>query len=340
MSCANKLQLSFLPITDYFYAAERKKLIDNRWIKEKVVNDINAAKDKQHFAEFPEEIKKWIIAILVFFLIGDGEVEDLIEKKMANFDATRKAYERQKIANEDIHNEVYSELFLLLSTPEELQRLAADYMSLPFVKRKVDFCRRMIELNVDFALMIMEGIFFSSSFCSIYFIKNMNKMPCLSEANEYIARDEGTHTNVDIYGYNSYKNEYNNWIMNEWITENGMPKLIKPGRFGNSDAVKFMKEAVEIEQEFIREFCPTLNGMNPALLSEYVEYIADGNMQKMDHPTIYGTTNPFPFMELFGKMSSTNFFDKKPTEYNIFEDTKFTNTTDNDIEILDKLFEK
>lgn len=287
-------QLSFFPITNKFFAEARESIMNSKWTASKVINDITKEKDQEHFAKLTDEEKNFIISILVFFLIGDGEVEKIIAAGNEELCATRRSFEIQKNSNEDVHNEVYSRLLNIFWPMERLTELSKNYLQEDYISAKLNWCKKVVPINRDFALVGMEGIFFSASFCSIFYFKSRDILPCISASNEYIARDEGFHTDCNIYAYNE-----------------GV-------RLDEKIACDLMKEAVDIEKIFIRKFCPNLPGLNADMLCQYIEYIADCDMVAMKHEKIYNTMNPITFMSSFGKASKADFFSQKPTEYTVY----------------------
>jgi ribonucleoside-diphosphate reductase beta chain len=156
-----------------------------------------------------------------------------------------------------------------------------------FVKERPSFGQRLI------AFICVEGIFFAGSFCAIYWLKNRGLMPGLSTANEFISRDENTHTEFAIELYKLY---------NEKIDEATVHQIVK--------------DAVEIEKEFVTESLPvSLIGMNCNLMKEYIEYIADRWMILLGYSKIYNSKNPFTFMEMISLNSKSNFFEVFNSNY-------------------------
>lgn len=307
-------QLTFLPVTDKFFAKARQDLIDDRWIAQKVLNPTTMEQDKRDLEKMDPGLKRFCQYIAKYFAVGDKIVGDIISKGTENYCMTRQSFEIQKGANEDIHNEVYSETFKLFFPEKDLLDLHFDEIENEFIDKKVKWSIKAVDINKDFALTCIEGIFFSASFCSIYFVKSLNLLPCFSEANEYIARDEGFHTTWNIYAYN------------------------KGTRLDEGVAEQLMREAVEIEHFFINSYCPTLTGFNPRMLCDYVESLADFNMEQMGHKKIFGKQNPFPFMSSFGKMTKSDFFNKKPSEYTHYNKTAHVRDLQAKIDEVDAMF--
>ena len=166
------------------------------------------------------------------------------------------------------------------------------------VKKKADWALRWIdegnfaERLVAFAA--VEGIFFSGSFCSIFWLKKRGLMPGLAFSNELISRDEGLHCDFACL-------LYNNHVINKLSKEK---------------VQKIIVDAVEIEKEFILEALPVrLIGMNSELMAQYIEFVADRLLQELGNDKIYNVSNPFDFMEMISIQGKTNFFEKRVAEY-------------------------
>ena len=166
------------------------------------------------------------------------------------------------------------------------------------VKKKADWAMRWIE-NGSYAERLIafaavEGIFFSGSFCSIFWLKKRGLMPGLTFSNELISRDEGLHCDFACL-------LYNNHLVNK------LPK---------EDVRKIIADAVEIEKEFVVESLPVrLIGMNSDLMCQYIEFVADRLLVELDNEKIYNASNPFDFMEMINLQGKTNFFEKRVGEY-------------------------
>ena len=160
--------------------------------------------------------------------------------------------------------------------------------------KRSSFATRLI------AFACIEGIFFSGSFCSIYWLKKRGLMPGLTFSNELISRDEALHTEFAVLLYS---------------------KMVK--KLSKSKIVEIIKDAVEIEKEFICEALPCrLIGMNSDLMNQYIEFVADRLIVQLGHDKIYGTKNPFDFMEMISIEGKTNFFEKRVAEYSLADKTK------------------
>jgi ribonucleotide reductase beta subunit family protein with ferritin-like domain len=199
---------------------------------------------------------------------------------------------------EGIHSETYS---LLIDTyvkdEEEKAKLFDGINTIPCVGRKAQWAQRWIESSDDFqtrliAFACVEGIFFSGAFCSIYWLKKRGLMPGLTFSNELISRDEGLHTEFAVALYHTMES--------------------RP----ESKIHTIIKEAVEFEKEFICEALPcSLIGMNAKMMSQYIEFVADRLAVQLGTQKIFGTANPFDFMDLISLEGKTNFFEKKVSDY-------------------------
>ncbi len=248
-----------------------------------------------------DDEKHFIKHVLAFFAASDGIVnENLAENFVAEVQYTEaKFFYGFQIAVENIHSETYS---LLIDTyvkdPKEKDYLFNAIETMDCVKRKADWALRWIdegsfaERLVAFAA--VEGIFFSGSFCSIFWLKKRGLMPGLSFSNELISRDEGLHCDFACL-------LYNNHLINKLPVET---------------VQDIIKDAVEIEKEFVTDALPVkLIGMNSDLMCQYIEFVADRLLGELGCPKIYNSTNPFDFMEMISLQGKTNFFEKRVGEY-------------------------
>jgi ribonucleoside-diphosphate reductase beta chain len=248
--------------------------------------------DEQHFVKH----------VLAFFAASDGIVnENLAENfvKEVQYPEAKHFYGFQ-IMMENIHSQMYS---LLINTYIK-DKAEQDYLfraieTVPVVKKKADwalrwittgsFCERLI------AFAAVEGIFFSGSFCSIFWLKKRGLMPGLSFSNELISRDEGLHTDFAVHLYNNH-------------IEHKLPK---------ERIAEILQSALEIEKEFIIDALPvSLIGMNSDLMKQYLEYVTDRLLVELKVGKIYNSENPFDFMTNIALENKTNFFEKRVAEYN------------------------
>jgi ribonucleoside-diphosphate reductase beta chain len=204
-----------------------------------------------------------------------------------------------QIAIENIHSETYSLLIdTLVKDPREKDKLFHAIDTMDCVKKKADWALRWIDQGsfqerlVAFAA--VEGIFFSGSFCSIFWLKKRGLMPGLSFSNELISRDEGLHCDFACHLYTKH-------VVNHLPEERVMD---------------IIKDAVAIEKEFVTDALPVnLIGMNAQLMCQYIEFVADRLLNELIGKKIYGATNPFDFMEMISLRGKTNFFEKRVAEY-------------------------
>ena len=248
-----------------------------------------------------DDERYFIKHILAFFAASDGIVnENLAENFLAEVQYTEaKFFYGFQIAIENIHSETYSLLIdTYIKDSAEKSHLFNAIDTIPCVKKKADWALRWIdegsyaERLIAFAA--VEGIFFSGSFCSIFWLKKRGLMPGLSFSNELISRDEGLHCDFACL-------LYNNHLVNK------LPKEI---------VSKIIIDAVEIEKEFVTDAIPVkLIGMNADLMQQYIEFVADRLLGELGCEKVYNTANPFDFMDMISIQGKTNFFEKRVAEY-------------------------
>jgi ribonucleoside-diphosphate reductase beta chain len=239
--------------------------------------------------------------VLAFFAASDGIVnENLAENFLSEVQYTEaKFFYGFQVAVENIHSETYSLLIdTYIKDTKDKEYLFNAIDTMDCVKVKADWALRWIdegsfaERLVAFAA--VEGIFFSGSFCSIYWLKKRGLMPGLAFSNELISRDEGLHCDFACLLY----------------TNHIIDKLPK------ETVQKIILDAVEIEKEFILEALPVkLIGMNSDLMSQYIEFVADRLLLELGNEKVFNATNPFDFMEMISIQGKTNFFEKRVGEY-------------------------
>tara|TARA_A100001015_G_scaffold124661_1_gene138146 strand:+ start:4718 stop:5764 length:1047 start_codon:yes stop_codon:yes gene_type:complete len=239
--------------------------------------------------------------VLAFFAASDGIVnENLAENFLSEVQYTEaKFFYGFQIMMENIHSETYSLLIdTYIKDTKEKNYLFNAIETFEPVKKKADWALRWIdngsyaERLISFAA--VEGIFFSGSFCSIFWLKKRGLMPGLTFSNELISRDEGLHCDFACM-------LYNNHLVNK------LPK---------EQVQKIIADAVEIEKEFVTESLPVrLIGMNSDLMSQYIEFVADRLLTELGNDKIYNTSNPFDFMDMINLQGKTNFFEKRVGEY-------------------------
>ena len=239
--------------------------------------------------------------VLAFFAASDGIVnENLAENFLSEVQYTEaKFFYGFQVMMENIHSETYSLLIdTYIKDTKEKNYLFNAIETFEPVKKKADWAMRWIdngsyaERLISFAA--VEGIFFSGSFCSIFWLKKRGLMPGLTFSNELISRDEGLHCDFACM-------LYNNHLVNK------LPK---------EQVEKIIADAVEIEKEFVTESLPVrLIGMNADLMSQYIEFVADRLLTELGNEKIYNTSNPFDFMDMINLQGKTNFFEKRVGEY-------------------------
>ena len=263
--------------------------------------EIDLSKDKNDWEKLEDNEKFFIKNILAFFASSDGIVmENLAERFLSEIQiAEARSFYSYQIFNENIHNETYSLLIdTYINDIDEKHKLLNSIDNNPIVKLKADWALKWIGDNSNFAkrlvaFAIVEGIFFSGSFCAIYWLKKRGLMAGLTFSNELISRDEGLHTDFACLLYSK--------INNKLSIEN----------FNN-----IIKEAVNIEIEFITKSLPCkLIGMNSNLMKNYIEFVADRLCNQLGYKKIYNTKNPFDFMELISLRPKSNFFEVRVGEY-------------------------
>ena len=235
--------------------------------------------------------------VLAFFAASDGIVnENLAENFLSEVQYTEaKFFYGFQVMMENIHSETYSLLIdTYIKDTKEKNYLFNAIETFEPVKKKADWAMRWIdngsyaERLISFAA--VEGIFFSGSFCSIFWLKKRGLMPGLTFSNELISRDEGLHCDFACM-------LYNNHLVNK------LPK---------EQVQKIIADAVEIEKEFVTESLPVrLIGMNSDLMSQYIEFVADRLLTELGNDKIYNTSNPFDFMDMINLQGKTNFFEKR-----------------------------
>jgi ribonucleoside-diphosphate reductase beta chain len=245
----------------------------------------------------------FISNILAFFAASDGIVnENLAIRFMKDVQIPEaRAFYGFQIAMENIHSETYSLLIdTYIKDPKEKDKLFHAASNMPCVAKKAQWAINWIGSKKSFAHRLIafaaiEGIFFSGSFCSIYWLKKRGLMAGLCTSNEFISRDEGLHCQFAVLMHSM---------------------LDKEEQISLEEITAIITEAVEIEKEFILEALPvSLIGMNKESMSQYIEFVADHWLQQLGAPKKYNTKNPFDWMELISLEGKTNFFEKRVSEY-------------------------
>ena len=286
------------PIVDKDIWDMYKKQVDCFWRTE----EIDLSKDLDHFEKLTGDEKYFISMILAFFAASDGIVlENLGMRFMSEVQLSEaRAFYGFQIAMENIHSETYSLMIESLIKDENKKTQLFEAMSnFPCIKKKADWAIKWInDKDSSFAMRLIafacvEGIFFSGSFCSIFWLKKRGLMPGLTFSNELISRDEALHTEFAVLLYSKLNKKLDKKQVTEIVTE-----------------------SVEIEKEFICDALPCrLIGMNSTLMSQYIEFVADRLLVQLGCDKHYNTQNPFSFMEMISVEGKTNFFEKRVSEY-------------------------
>jgi len=275
-----------------------KKALASFW----TVEEIDLSKDINDWNKLKSEEQHFIKNILAFFAGSDGIVlENLGVRFMNDIKIPEAAcFYGFQIAMENIHSEMYSLLIdTYIKDNNEKTRLFNAIDTIPSVGKKAKWAIKWINDEKSsfakrvVAFAVVEGIFFSGSFCSIFWLKKRGLMSGLTSSNELISRDEGMHTDFAVAIYSLLENK----LEFETIKE-------------------IIEEAVKIEKEFIIDSIPCkLIGMNSNLMSEYIEFVADRLSLQLGYDKIYGSKNPFDFMEMISLEGKTNFFEKRVMDY-------------------------
>jgi ribonucleotide reductase beta subunit family protein with ferritin-like domain len=259
----------------------------------KDINDWNVLSDNERF---------FISNVLAFFGSSDTIVNINLGERFLNEIQIQEAkfFYGFQIAIENIHSEMYSLLIdTYIKDPIQKDKLLNAVQSVPCIKSKADWCFKWINDDVAsfaqrlLAFAIVEGVFFSGAFASIFWLKEKGVMPGLAFSNELISRDEALHVEFALLLYSKVQNR--------------VPQELVHAMF---------KEAVDVEKNFIIDSIPcSLLGMNADLMSTYIEFVADRLLVQCDYEKLYNAVNPFPFMERISIQNRTNFFESRVAEY-------------------------
>lgn len=306
-----KNKYSFFPIQyPDIYEMYRKQMACF-WTKD----EIDFSKDSKDFESLTENEKFFIESIIAFFASSDFIVNINIGERFIKDVKINEAicvYDFQKLI-ENIHSEVYGILIeTYVKDPKKKNKILQAVETIPCIKKKKDWAFKWIGSDEKFskrliAFAIVEGIFFSGSFCAIFWLKNRGGLlPGLITSNEFISRDEGMHCDFACLLYSKIVN-----------------------RIDEKEVKGIFKEAVDIEKEFIIESIPSaLIGINAESMSEYIEFVADRLILQLGYSKIYGTRNPFPWMDTINVDSKGNFFETRISQYqkaSVLNDTEAGN---------------
>ena len=291
-----------------------QKQVDCFWRPE----EIDLSKDLAHWDGLSVDERYFISMILAFFAASDGIVlENLAQRFMMDVQVSEaRAFYGFQIAMENIHSHTYSNLIeTYIKDKDEKSKLFNAITNFPCIKKKSDWAQKWIHDNRSsfatrlVAFACVEGIFFSGAFCSIFWLKKRGLMPGLTFSNELISRDEALHCEFAVLLYS---------------------KLIK--KMDKIRIHEIIKEAVEIESEFICEALPCrLIGMNSQMMTQYIQFVADRLCVQLGYKKIYNVINPFDWMELISLESKTSFFERRVSEYALANKT----VSDNDFELTE-----
>jgi len=293
----NKNRFVLFPIEHNDIWSFYKKAEASFWTAE----EIDLSQDLVDWERLNNDERHFVKHVLAFFAASDGIVnENLAENFLSEVQYTEaKFFYGFQVAIENIHSETYSLLIdTYIKDSAEKAGLFNAIDTLDCVRKKADWALRWIEKGsfaerlVAFAA--VEGIFFSGSFCSIFWLKKRGLMPGLSFSNELISRDEGLHCDFACLLYTRH-------LINK------LPK---------AQVKEIIMNAVEIEKEFVTDALPVkLIGMNSDLMSQYIEFVADRLLVELGNERVYNASNPFDFMEMISIQGKTNFFEKRVGEY-------------------------
>ncbi len=263
--------------------------------------EIDLSQDQKDWENLNDGERHFISHVLAFFAASDGIVnENLAINFMQEVQSPEaRCFYGFQVMMENIHSETYSLLIdTYIKDGAEKHRLLNALDTVPAVSKKGEWALKWInsenfaERLIAFAA--VEGIFFSGSFCSIFWLKKRGLMPGLTFSNELISRDEGLHCDFACLLYNHH-------LVNK----------LDPAR-----VLSIIADAVEIEKEFVTDALPVnLIGMNAKAMAQYIEFVADRLLVSLGLPKNYGASNPFDFMEMISLQGKTNFFEKRVAEY-------------------------
>ncbi|GAX10836.1 ribonucleoside-diphosphate reductase beta chain [Fistulifera solaris] len=264
-------------------------------------DEIDLSQDVTDWQSLTTSERHFISMVLAFFAGADGiVVENLAERfcREVTVPEARCFYGFQ-MAMESIHQETYCLLIdTYITNPSDRQVLFAAHTKVPSVRRKAAWAQRYIGSEASFAERLVafaavEGIFFSGAFCAIFWLKKRGLMPGLTFSNELISRDEGLHCSFACQLYQKLER-----------------------KLSERDIHAVIAEAVEVEKGFVCEALPvSLIGMNASLMSQYIEFVADRLLHDLGYRPLFGSRNPFDWMDMISLEGKTNFFEKRVGEY-------------------------
>jgi len=275
-----------------------KKAQMSNWTAE----EIDFSKDMDDWKGLSENEQRFIKYVLAFFAGSDGIVFENINNNFADEVHCSEAlsFYAYQCHNEMVHGETYSKLIdKYITDGKEKAQLFNAINTIPCIKKKADWALKWFDKGGRtfaerlFAFACVEGIFFSGSFCAIYWLKKRGLMPGLTFSNELISRDEGLHQEFAVELFKMLRHKPSGHVLQAIV-----------------------REAVAIEKEFIIDALPcSLIGMNAQKMSEYIEYVSDRLLKQVGQQPIFNSKNPFEFMELISLEGKTNFFEKRVGDY-------------------------
>jgi ribonucleoside-diphosphate reductase subunit M2 len=274
-----------------------KKAQMSNWTAE----EIDFSKDMEDWKGLSENEQRFIKYVLAFFAGSDGIVFENINNNFADevHCSEASSFYAYQCHNEMVHGETYSKLIdKYITDGKEKANLFNAINTIPCIKKKADWALKWFDKSRSFAERLfafacVEGIFFSGSFCAIYWLKKRGLMPGLTFSNELISRDEGLHQEFALELFKMLRHKPSGHVLQAIV-----------------------REAVSIEKEFIIDALPcSLIGMNAQKMSEYIEYVSDRLLKQVGHQPVFNSKNPFEFMELISLEGKTNFFEKRVGDY-------------------------
>ena len=263
--------------------------------------EIDLERDRREWKTLSESERHFLKLVLSFFAAADGIVnENLVQRFCSEVQLPEaRCFYGFQIAMENIHSETYSLLIdAFISDPEEKQHLFEAATKVPSVARKAEWALKWINEDRPFAerlvaFSVVEGVFFSGSFCAIFWMKKRGLMPGLTFSNELISRDEGLHCDFACLLYSTLGGKVSDDVVHD-----------------------IFRGAVECEKQFVKEAIPvSMIGMNSASMSAYIEFVADRLLVALGAPKLWNTPNPFEWMEMISLQGKTNFFEKRVGDY-------------------------
>ena len=265
------------------------------------MSEVDLTHDKSDFESLKDEEKWFIMRVLSFFATSDRIVNENLAKNFSlevDICEAKQFYDFQ-IGVEAIHTQMYGELINFYESDEDKRRdLFYAVVNSDSISQKAKWALKYTDETSSFesrlvAFACVEGIFFSASFCAIYYFKKRGLMPGLTFSNELISRDEGLHRD---FACALYRDHFYN--------------------LSDAEVHDIVSSAVDAEKVFVKDALPVhIIGMNADLMMQYIEFVADHLLETLNHTKLYNATNPFEWMDLISLQGKTNFFEKRVGEY-------------------------